>query len=108
MTRRLATAAPVRLVAVAALAVIVLAACAAGANPAAGTPAADGEVAGFWLGLWHGAIAPVTWVISLFDSDVSFYEVHNDGNWYDVAFALGAGLWVGGASRAPARPRRSG
>ena len=106
MTDRPATAARLRLVAVAVLAVAVLAACAAGANPEVGTPAANGAVAGFWLGIWHGIIAPVTWIISLFDSDVSFYEVHNNGNWYDVGFALGAGLWIGGSSRAPARSRR--
>jgi hypothetical protein len=107
MIGRPATTAHLRLVVFAVLAMTVLAACAAGANPEVGTPAADGEVAGFWLGIWHGIIAPVTWIISLFDSDVSFYEVHNNGNWYDVGFALGAGLWIGSSSQAPARSRRS-
>jgi len=39
-----------------------------------------GSVAGFWLGLWHGLIAPITFVISLFSDNVNFYEVHNNGN----------------------------
>ena len=80
--------------------VLVLAACAAGANPALGTPAEAGEVAGFWLGLWHGLISPVTFVISLFNESVSIYEVHNDGNWYDFGFVLGAGILFGGFFRA--------
>lgn len=75
---------------------VVLAACAAGANPAAGVTSEGGEVAGFWLGLWHGIIAPVTFVISLFTDNVSLYEVHNNGNWYDFGFVVGAGILFGG------------
>jgi hypothetical protein len=60
--------------------------------------AADGEIAGFWLGLWHGIISPVTFVISLFKDSVSFYEVHNDGNWYNFGFVVGAGILFGGGS----------
>ena len=71
---------------------VVLAACAAGANPQVG----EGDVAGFWLGLWHGFIAPITFFISLFTDNVSLYEVHNNGNWYDFGFVLGAGLLFSG------------
>ena len=50
-----------------------LVACAAGC--AAGNPrfTAD-EPAGFWMGLWHGAIGVVTLVIGIFDdpSDLPF------------------------------------
>jgi hypothetical protein len=31
--------------------------------------------AGFWLGLWHGIICPVTFLISLFNDNVNIYEV---------------------------------
>jgi hypothetical protein len=79
-----------------ALGVLLLTACAAGANPEVGAAAPDGGVAGFWLGLWHGIIAPVTFVISLFTANVSLYEVHNSGNWYDFGFVLGAGILFGG------------
>jgi hypothetical protein len=75
---------------------LVLAACAAGANPQVGVPPEGGDVAGFWLGLWHGIISPVTFIISLFTENVSLYEVHNDGNWYDFGFVLGAGILFGG------------
>ena len=76
--------------------VLVLTACAAGANPEVGMAAESGDVAGFWLGLWHGIIAPVTFVISLFTDNVNIYEVHNSGNWYDFGFVLGAGILFGG------------
>lgn len=101
----------IRLTVVVLLTIVLVAACAAGPNPDVGTAASNGEVAGFWLGLWHGIIAPVTFIVSLFDNDVNFYEVHNNGNWYNVGFAVGAGLWIGAGRSAPGpspgRPRRS-
>ena len=75
---------------------LILAACAAGANPEVGGAATDGDVAGFWLGLWHGIIAPITFIISLFTDNVNIYEVFNNGNWYDFGFVLGAGILFGG------------
>ena len=88
----------VRLALMALVLTFLLAACAAGANPDVGTAGQDGVVAGFWLGLWHGIIAPVTFVISLFTDDVSIYEVHNSGNWYDLGFFLGFGVLLGGGA----------
>jgi len=75
---------------------LLLTACAPGINPEVGSAAPAGDAAGFWLGLWHGIIAPVTFVISLFTDHVNFYEVHNNGNWYDFGFVLGAGILFGG------------
>jgi hypothetical protein len=80
--------------------VLVLSACAPGANPEVGTAVVEGgDPAGFWLGLWHGIIAPVTFVISLFVDTINVYEVHNSGNWYDFGFVLGAGILFGGSRR---------
>jgi hypothetical protein len=84
---------------------LVLAACAPGVNDAAG--AGGQELAGFWLGLWHGVIAPVTFVISLFNDHVNLYEVHNNGNWYNFGFVFGLSIVFGGGSRASAPDRRS-
>lgn len=84
---------------------LVLSACAAGPNSAVDVASAEGEVAGFWLGLWQGIIVPVTWVISLFSDTVSIYEVHNNGGWYDTGFLLGAGFFLGGGG-AGARGRK--
>ena len=78
---------------------LLLTACVAGVNPEVGVAAGGGEVAGFLMGLWHGVIAPITFIISLFSDNVSIYEVHNTGNWYDFGFVLGAGILFGGAWR---------
>ena len=84
--------------------VLVLSACAAGENPAI----TDDGGAGFWLGLWHGIIAPVTFFISLFTDGVNVYEVNNNGNWYDFGFVLGAGILFGGGSGGRRRRSRRG
>jgi len=76
--------------------VFLLGACAAGVNPEVGVAAEGGDVAGLWLGLWHGIIAPLTFLISLFTDNVNIYEVHNNGNWYDFGFVIGAGILFGG------------
>ena len=76
---------------VALIAVLALAAC-AGPNPLVVTVRQHG-VAGFWTGLWHGMICPIAFVISFFNSSVSMYEVHNNGNWYNFGFLIGAGAW---------------
>ncbi len=47
--------------------------------------------AGFWAGLWHGIISPITFIVSLFDGDVAIYEVNNKGGWYDFGFLIGVG-----------------
>lgn len=79
--------------------VLLLSACAAGANPEVGTAAVEGgDPAGFWLGLWQGLIAPVAFVVSLFNDSVGIYEVHNSGNLYNLGYVLGLGFIVGGSS----------
>jgi hypothetical protein len=84
---------------------LVLAACAPGTNDVVASGA--GEPAGFWLGLWHGLITPVTFVISLFTDNVNIYEVHNNGNWYNFGFVLGLSVVFGSGSRASKPAKRS-
>jgi len=89
------------------MAVVVLAGCAAGPNDMANTPDDEDVVAGFWRGLWHGIIAPITFIISLFNDNVTIYEVHNNGGWYNFGFLFGlCAVWGGGGGGA-ARARRS-
>jgi hypothetical protein len=83
------------------VAMLLLSSCAAGPNTAAGT---GDDPSGFWPGLWHGIIVPVTFVISLFNDNVNVYEVNNNGNWYDFGFFLGLLVTLGGGgSRARKR-----
>lgn len=65
--------------------VLALTACAPAANSFAETAA----LPGFWLGLWHGFICPITFLVSLFNDHVGVYEVRNDGHWYDFGFVSG-------------------
>ncbi len=70
--------------------------CAPGANPLKNPRESATPVAGFWLGLWHGLISPITFIVSLFSAKVNLYEVHNNGSWYNFGFVLGAGLFLSG------------
>lgn len=56
-----------------------------------------GHVYGFFGGLWHGIIAPFSFVISLFSDEVAVWAVNNNGGWYSFGFLLGVGsLGLGG------------
>lgn len=81
----------------------VLAGCAAGPNQFKGTPGEHYAVAGFWLGLWHGFIAPFAFVLSLFKSNLSIYEVHNNGAWYNFGYLFGLVCFFGGGGHGSAR-----
>lgn len=87
-----------RFLALAVIGLVLLAAsgCAPGPNSAEKTADAEGRTAGFFLGLWHGLISPVTFIISVFTKNVRLYEVHNNGTWYNFGFVLGAGLFLSG------------
>lgn len=86
--------------------IFVFSSCVAGPNELEKKPNNEGKIAGFWKGLWHGLIAPITFVISLFTKTVRFYEVHNSGSWYNFGFVLGAGLFLSGGILGKGRRRR--
>jgi hypothetical protein len=85
------------------LIILVLTGCAAGPNEMASEPDSEGEVAGFWLGLWHGMISFITFIISLFNDNVNVYEAHNNGGWYNFGFILGIMMAYGGSGRGSKR-----
>lgn len=60
--------------------------------------ATDAEPAGFLLGVWHGFILLVTFIISLFNDSVAVYQAHNTGGTYDLGFVLGVMMFFGGSS----------
>ncbi len=74
---------------VALCALVILGAGGCAAGPGLTGSAVGPTPAGFWLGFWHGLIAPVTFLVSLFNDSVSIYEIHNNGNWYDAGFMIG-------------------
>jgi len=94
------------LVIILAFVALLLASCAAGPNVLQDVADEQGEVAGFWAGLWHGIIAPITFVISLFSDKVHIYEVYNNGGWYNFGFLLGMTMVWGGGGRGSARRRK--
>lgn len=63
------------------------------------TDAIVASAPGFLLGLWHGFIFPVAWVISLFDTGVAVYAVPNNGGWYDFGYFLGIVVFGVGARK---------
>jgi hypothetical protein len=54
--------------------------------------------AGLFFGIWHGWIAPVSLIISFFNSSVRIYEVNNTGFWYDFGFYIAIISGFGGVS----------
>ena len=74
---------------------LVLSACAATQATDAVAPAAPG----FLLGLWHGFIFPVAWVVSLFTDRIAVYAVPNNGGWYDFGYFLGIVVFGVGARK---------
>jgi len=59
--------------------------------------------AGFWAGVWHGMICPITFVVSLFNPRVRIYETHNRGRLYDFGFIIGICGAFGGSGRQAGR-----
>ena len=74
---------------------LALSACVATQAPDAVAPQAPG----FLLGLWHGFIFPVAWIVSLFTDQVAIYAVPNNGGWYDFGYFLGIVVFGVGARK---------
>lgn len=74
-----------------------VAGCAPGANHFSGVASEHDGVAGFWLGLWQGLIAPFVFLVSLFKNNVTIYEVHNNGGWYNFGYLFGLACFFGGS-----------
>ena len=74
---------------------LLLAACAATQTRAVVQP----EAPGFLLGVWHGFIFPVAWILSLFLPNVAVYAVPNNGGWYDFGYFLGIVVFGVGARK---------
>lgn len=54
------------------------------------------NTAGFFWGIWHGWVAPISLIISLFNRDIRIYEVYNSGWWYDLGYYMAVISGFGG------------
>jgi hypothetical protein len=79
-------------------AALLLAGCIATESANAVQPTAPG----FWLGVWHGFIFPVTFIFSLFTDKVAIYAVPNNGSWYDAGYFIGI-VFLGVGARSARR-----
>lgn len=75
--------------------IVVIALGLSGCLPGGGSFSAQ-EPAGFFSGIWHGWIAPISLLVGLFKSDVRIYESFNTGWWYDLGFYIAVIAGFGG------------
>lgn len=78
-----------------------------GCAPGDGT-STNAHPAGFFWGVWHGWIAPISLVISLFNPNIGIYEIHNSGFWYDLGFYMAIVSGFGGLTLSRKKRRRGG
>lgn len=58
------------------------------------------DPAGFFSGIWHGWLAPISLIVSFFKNNISIYEIHNTGFWYDLGYYMAIISGFGGLSLA--------
>ncbi len=63
--------------------------------------------AGFFWGVWHGWVAPVSVIIGIFNHDIRVYESNNTGWWYDFGFYIAIISGFGGLSLVRRKRKRS-
>lgn len=68
-----------------------------GCIPGDGSYTADNP-AGFFWGVWHGWVAPISLIIGLFSENIRVYETANTGWWYDLGFYIAVISGFGGLS----------
>lgn len=73
--------------------------------PGDGTNTAD-HPAGFFWGIWHGWIAPITLIISIFNKNIGIYEVNNVGFWYNFGYYMAIISGFGGLTLSRKRRNR--
>ena len=77
--------------------VVLLLSALIGCVPGDGINTTD-KPAGFFWGIWHGWISPVSLIMSLFNNDIRIYEIANTGWWYDFGFYISIISGFGGLS----------
>lgn len=55
-----------------------------------------GDVPSFFSGMWHGFIAPISFIGSWFNHSIAVFATPNSGGWYEFGFLFGlAGCGTG-------------
>jgi len=62
--------------------------------------------ANFLTGIWHGWIAPISLIVSIFNGKIRIYEVNNTGWWYDAGFYMAVISGFGGLAVSRRKRRR--
>lgn len=65
--------------------------------PGGGSSSPD-DPAGFFSGIWHGWIAPISLIYGIFNGSITIYEINNTGWWYDFGFYMAIISGFGGLS----------
>jgi hypothetical protein len=73
--------------------IILLSSC----TPGGGASGPD-DPAGFFMGIWHGWIAPISLILGFFNPEIRIYEIYNTGWWYDFGFYMAIISGFGGIS----------
>ncbi|QEN06752.1 hypothetical protein EXM22_01620 [Oceanispirochaeta crateris] len=60
--------------------------------------ASEVSPANFLWGIWHGWMAPLSLIVSIFAKNIRLYEIHNTGIWYDFGFYMAILGGFGGLS----------
>jgi hypothetical protein len=64
------------------------------------------EPAGFFSGVWHGWVAPLSLVVGIFSDTVRVYEPNNTGWWYDLGFYMAIISGFGGLALSRRKKQR--
>ncbi|MGI6189426.1 MAG: hypothetical protein GX041_04735 [Clostridiales bacterium] len=54
--------------------------------------------AGFFWGVWHGWLAPISLIVHFFNNEIRIYEINNSGWLYDFGFYIAIIGGFGGLS----------
>jgi hypothetical protein len=79
------------------LSIVIILVTFAGCFPGGGNAIEDNP-AGFFTGVWHGWIAPLSLLVGLFRDEIRVYESYNTGWWYDFGFYIAVISGFGGIS----------
>jgi len=64
------------------------------------------EPAGFFSGIWHGWIAPISLIVGFFNRDIRIYETYNTGWWYDLGYYIAVISGFGGVTLSRKRRKK--